>query len=123
MIINELRVGNIVLQLGLTESIVTAIDSKNQTFSTLEMSERSVDDFDGVLLTVDKLLEFGFDNIESDLYVLNGYYVSFDADRPLWFGKDGCCMRETIKEGLQFVHELQNLYFILTGNELETQTI
>jgi len=120
MIVNELRIGNIVRQLGtFTESTVTTIDSENQTISTLYVSERTVNDFDGVLLTHSKLLEFGFSKVESDLYVLNGYFASFDADRPLWIGKNGCCERETIKEGLIFVHQLQNIYFALTGNELK----
>jgi hypothetical protein len=36
----------------------------------------------------------------------------------MWFGQEGCCQKETIKENIKYVHQLQNLWFGLTGEEL-----
>jgi hypothetical protein len=51
--------------------------------------------------------------------------ASFDADLPMWFGQEEyCCQKETysgdnIDLDIKHVHQLQNLYFALTGEELE----
>jgi hypothetical protein len=69
-------------------------------------------------LTKEWLLKFGFEKQIDDYYYFYGYYASFDADLPMWFGQEGCCQKETIKENIKYVHQLQNLYFALTGDEL-----
>ena len=69
-------------------------------------------------LTEEWLLKFGFEKQIDDYYYFYGYYASFDADLPMWFGQEGCCQKETIKENIKYVHQLQNLYSALTGEEL-----
>jgi hypothetical protein len=69
-------------------------------------------------LTEEWLLKFGFEKQIDDYYYFYGYYASFDADLPMWFGQEGCCQKETIKENIKYVHQLQNLWFGLTGEEL-----
>jgi hypothetical protein len=69
-------------------------------------------------LTKEWLLMFGFEKQIDDYYYFYGYYASFDADLPMWFGQEGCCQKETIKENIKYVHQLQNLWFALTGEEL-----
>jgi hypothetical protein len=69
-------------------------------------------------LTKEWLLMFGFEKQIDDYYYFYGYYASFDADSPMWFGQEGCCQKETIKENIKYVHQLQNLWFGLTGEEL-----
>lgn len=102
---NELRIGNWVL-IHRTE-----IEMLEGDFSFRD------DFYSPIPLTEHWLLKLGF--IKSDeWYILNGYYASFDADYPLWFGQQGCCQYDTIKDGVKYVHELQNLYFALTNNEL-----
>jgi hypothetical protein len=69
-------------------------------------------------LTKEWLLKFGFEKQIDDYYYFYCYYASFDADLPMWFGQEGCCQKETIKENIKYVHQLQNLWFGLTGEEL-----
>lgn len=69
-------------------------------------------------ITEEILLKLGFDKLDDEYYYLNGYYVSFDADYPLWFGQQGCCQYETIKENIKSVYQLQNLYYALTDEKL-----
>jgi hypothetical protein len=79
--------------------------------------------FDPIPLTEKWLLKFGFyettkENYVSGLYTLNkpdGFYIN----------KETMCYCEIDYEGttndrikIQYVHQLQNLYFALTGEEL-----
>jgi hypothetical protein len=122
---NELRIGNLV-DLGNRIAKVTEIyplacmvADLEQTQDTLESYERVT----GIPLTEEWLLKFGFitkgvhynftlENIEiaSAIRVIstNGrgkFYL--DGDIPEW-----------MKIKLEYVHQLQNLYFALTGEEI-----
>lgn len=108
----ELRIGN----------YVRFDDMCASNFHVLDEVPKQEDELyiwiEPIPLTEEWLLKFGF--VKSDeWYILNGYYASFDADYPLWFGQQGCCQYDTIKDGVKYVHELQNLYFALTNEELE----
>jgi hypothetical protein len=102
---NELRIGNLVL-IHRTEIQMLEGDFgyRDDFYSPITLNERW-------------LLNLGFYKSD-DFYILDGYHASFDADNPLWFGQAGCCQFETIKDNIKYVHELQNLYFALTNEEL-----
>ena len=84
----------------------------------MHMGDDLDDAYRPIPLTEKWLLNFGFKLQFDEYYYFDGYYVSFSADLPLWFGKEGCCQKETIKENIKYVHQLQNLYFGLTNEEL-----
>ena len=58
-------------------------------------------------LTEEWLLKFGFEQM--DLHRFNHEISILNTDRGMYF--------QTIR--IDYVHQLQNLYFALTGNELE----
>jgi hypothetical protein len=76
--------------------------------------------FCGIPLTKEWIKRLGFERNKDGDYVWYKYIISFSCDKPIWFGQHGCCQQETIREGIQYVHQLQNLYFALTGEELTT---
>jgi hypothetical protein len=117
---NELRVGNLIEtpygfskidEVGLKDGNgYVKIKNKNMGYY-LEVCSP-------IQLTDEILLKCGFEKVD-EYYFLNGYWASFDADFPLCFGNDGCCQREIIKQNIKHLHQLQNLYFALTGEELQ----
>lgn len=132
---NELRIGNLVYEPGEdfneggrfldgTKEIVT-IESILEFEVNIDVSNCEIvgslktDDIEPILLSEEWLQKFGFKNPKhseddtSNHYMMNG--LSFGC----WNG--GKDVRFTgILDGkkLKYVHELQNLYFCLTGVEL-----
>lgn len=114
--VNELRIGNhIRYRNEIIEVQATDILS----------AELSPSDFSFIPITEEWLLKFGF--IKNDWYngkhfVLNKYcsiiIEKSGYDKGVWYlgdKSDAYCHR--LKK-IQFIHELQNLYFALTGEEL-----
>jgi len=109
---NEFRINNIV-ENPYGTSIIYGI-SNDCVQITLKNSE-SVFDFDfedikPIILTEDLLLKCGFDSFGSrwmkkelplDLINCDGFYMA------------------NVKEEIKYLHQLQNIYFILTNKELE----
>ena len=63
-------------------------------------------------LSEDWLLKFGFDNsLVKDIYLALGYNVIHDEGK-YYFRHYG------LTKEVEYVHQLQNLYFALTGEEL-----
>jgi hypothetical protein len=116
---NEVRVGNRVLfaEDG-TEFIVT--DIVGSGFNVKNEEENTwieADQFEGIPLTVEWLLKFGFKIKDNDgrFILLDGDVdILFDDDLDCWTC-DGVCFSVNC---LNSVHQLQNLYFVLTGEEL-----
>jgi hypothetical protein len=114
---NELRVGNWLINpfggKGTVESIYLDSVKLKESNSFVPLVHCKP-----IQLTDEILLKCGFKKGD-EYYFLNGYWASFDADFPLCFGNEGCCQREIIKQNIQHLHQLQNLYFALTGQELQ----
>jgi hypothetical protein len=119
---NELRIGNLVK----TKTSESAYDVRelNETLVNLSGTAVHYDHCIPIPLTEDRLLKFGF-NIE---WEGNGWSATLDRFN-LWKG-DNWDHWEYISGGydavdndfdisVKYVHQLQNLYFALTGNELE----
>lgn len=136
--LNELRIGN----------LVGVLLSPNDTNPPITVRVNSIDEHRGVLvdgldlifefshlhpipLTEEWFLRLGFEKITLDgggyWYEL-GCLVSSDN---LWFGEKkewlvgvwhkGDYMLEDEIQKCEYVHEVQNLHFALTGQELETR--
>lgn len=114
---NELRIGNWIFNGGIKSQVAYLLpDNINCTRP----------DFDGllngeitpILLTEEWLLKFGFE-IDKDLVfykmVARKGHISlpFDKDKKWKYWSN------LLKIEIQYVHQLQNLYFALTGSELE----
>jgi hypothetical protein len=112
MKVNELRIGNVT-----SAGIVVEIHRDHFYTHNLESSFRSSwFDVDAVTITEEWLIKFGFINdngIEYPNYKLS-YYTCMWRD-----GKTNICNNHGYLKNLKYVHELQNLYFALTGAELK----
>ena len=129
---NELRIGNWVCFI---DEIVCISAIKNNLYegngairiNRNKILWHSLDDFKPIPLTKEWLLRFGFSKTES-----NEYYQFYDLDNfRVFLGikvtqsvfvtwKD--CQIEDSVNNLS-VHQLQNLYFALTGQELELKEL
>jgi hypothetical protein len=131
---SELRIGNLIYwNIPQKENVPhTVVGIRNDKPQTVPISlGKSIDDYKPIPLTEERLLLFGvvlFHN-STGTFGKNGWTIS---DTNGDFKKD---TGDIIKDGywrlfiaekpahllpkLQYVHQLQNLYFALTGEELE----
>jgi hypothetical protein len=73
-------------------------------------------DYHPIPLTEEWLLKFGFEQISDRVYIKNYHYgYEFGITNIFVIKNDNCFMRY---KHIQYVHELQNLYFALTNEEL-----
>lgn len=72
--------------------------------------------FKPIPLTEEILLKCGFRKSKSGMYLFDKF--SFDLS-DFEFGVESDYYYLTISENLKYLHQLQNLYFALTGQELE----
>ena len=116
MTVNELRIGNLIKQPTLGGTLTV-------DWMIIEIISKLGDFYDSepIPLTEEWLLKFGFENrIRDNTYKLKNF-GKFIFDREMgWlsFYPAGlmCGMR---CDFIKHVHQLQNLYFALTGTELE----
>jgi hypothetical protein len=111
----ELRIGNLVhAELGLPSLNIHVIVAQDISYINRDLCEVYP-----IQLTEEWLLRFGF-NDDGVTFKLNGIH--------LWFSSyDNCYLLRIYQIGsdierkinIYFVHQLQNLYFALTGQELE----
>ena len=107
----ELRLGNVI---HLKDKGEYTIDCGHDLDELLSWGD--VDYANGIPITEDWLLKFGF---EKDTYFLSealkftNVLFEYNPQLRLWFYKN-CSLDIEIK----YVHQLQNLYYALTGTEL-----
>lgn len=135
----ELRIGNLVnTKSGILEiesissegvNLHTYTDTHYGVQSSGSYFENSLDEIDPIPITKEWLIKFGFTHNGYGEFNLND--LNFDCeytDAGEWVvfldqTKEGdkYVSRVYIKQGVRFVHQLQNLYFALTGEELEVK--
>ena len=124
---NELRIGNFVTAIRCDNSQI--IDQVKQLHESYVMTKFDWDKVEPIPLDEEWLLKFGFkksfskfdDGFEINEMILNNTY---DKDCDGWCFYDGnvaCCNNMNYKNPIKHVHQLQNLYFALTGEELTTK--
>lgn len=117
MTANELRIGNIVKY----TSLFNKNSIKNKTISGVDISDCQIysEDYQAVPLTEEWLVKFGFswkymDDPTGKHWLLGGARFLFEYDESPNRFYNGPLGIE-----IKYVHQLQNLYFALTGKELE----
>lgn len=115
---NELRIGNWFYvhcygldpwEYGLTE---TKIEMHH--FCGFENHQ-----FEPIPLTPEILEKAGFSSGSEIYYTLDFFVITKSIDHQTWEFKIKTSWAENRTIGLRYVHQLQNLYFALTGTELE----
>lgn len=117
---SELRIGNIIqlvfsdhTNIGIVESISTQSIQLNVIYSDGKNKLADNSERQGVPLTEEWLKRFGFEEIN---HIVDGVIYKKDWLRITKYSADW--RGGHLKEKPQFVHQLQNLFFALTGEEL-----
>jgi hypothetical protein len=119
----ELRIGNIVNRINFGPHVITAIKHGEVRTDKGTLPIRAIE---GIPLTEEWLLKFGFTQPLIQCWKLE---ISKDDDErmrsSIQISFAGCGYAQVCRSGInaksapvQYVHQLQNLYFALTGQEL-----
>lgn len=130
---NELRIGNIIASSANQANKETWVIGKVHSISSIDAKFEQIevetdesftwffkDNYFGIPLTEDWLVKFGFKNEKLNRYRLGKLLIALESDSY----KKGRVYYNSwaIKERKpKYVHSLQNLYFALTGKELEIE--
>ena len=137
---NEFRIGNLVID-NLTKEILVCCGTHCDTNGTNTKIDFSVInrekyhlpngwEAEPIAITEEWLLKFGFEKEKRNRFY--SYYLNNDDENEYsrqridyWFGEDNFCAAELCRAGvcfkrvkLKYVHQIQNLYFALTNEEL-----
>lgn len=124
MRVEELRLNNYVysgVKMVKVKSIHTESVLKDEVFIYVELNENlrhycvSIDDVKPIELTEEILLKFGFEIDCDEVYKDN---VCLEYFNDGLFYSDFSSYRIS-KEPILYLHQLQNLFFVLSGKELE----
>ena len=120
---NELRIGNIIKWDDESQDFVTVIgiDTKDNStaIATNQNELAEIEEFEPILLTEEWLMNFGFtkgtdlwgERAEYEYLFSEGKGVTVSDTNEIYMG----CFSQT----LQYVHQLQNLIFAMSGVELQ----
>lgn len=119
----ELRIGNAVnfMEDG-TTFIVTEISANGIAVKNdSEETWIELDQFSGIPLSPEILEKSGFSNVRDVHWCVPNREPSKSFEVCLWSDHVSYTMSNTHDRELKYVHELQNLYFALTGEELKIE--
>ena len=130
---SELRIGNIVV-FNNTTNIIYGIKYSNAYYVRFAEMWLNMEDIEPILLTEELLLKFGFEewDIKGEWVFEKVIFKDFDIEKKMIICSSGTCSLEEqenhpdvdvqkfiIRQDIKYVHQLQNLYFALTGKDLE----
>jgi hypothetical protein len=116
---NELRIGNYISPLGKGVTIVEGFCTWDGLIQSSSFAERSIEDFEPIKITEEWLLKLGFEyNDNIGIYQNGGFDVDIEDDVYCHFYMND--YGDWYKY-IEYVHQLQNLYFALTGEELTVE--
>lgn len=119
---NELRIGNLFLADGKVEEVENICNGYINPF-TYEGIEWNMSKQEPLALTEEWLLKFGFKKGERQSSGYYGYLngvieLDNDFNLGLYDGRMDDHETKSFYPPIEYVHQLQNLYFALTGEEL-----
>jgi hypothetical protein len=119
---NELRIGNYILISVLSDNGNFEYEMFKVNSTTIRDAERYGDEWNAepIALTEEWLLKFGARKVNH----IHGYvFWTFHDTKPnnalIDIYKNYTEVNSRLVNNCKYVHQLQNLYFALTGNELE----
>ena len=125
MKVEELRVGNFVQTLKSNFFDGDVLDWSLDMFYWVAECVYSIEDFKPIPLTEEVLLDCGFEFIDGFMTLKmdnesGAIFVFYHGNILRLFCRSGFMLSHN---SLKHVHQLQNLYFALTGQELEFKTL
>jgi hypothetical protein len=131
MKINELRIGNYISPLGRGITIVEGLCIWDGLIQSSNFAERGIEDFEPIPITEEWLLKFGFEDVDLNMSGSNwlvkeqkgiwrqAIRIAYSEKSEEWSLTLECVSPPTLSiVRLKYVHQLQNLYFALTGEEI-----
>jgi hypothetical protein len=112
MKVKELRIGNLVAHIG-SVCVLEEIGEEWVKVTNDQLNTK-IDDLIPIPLTEDWLVKFGF-----EVYDFDHKENQYRFKERLFVIRDGLFCDYGSGVVLKYVHQLQNLYFALTGEELE----
>lgn len=109
----ELMIGNWV-KLFSCEDFIEEIGK--EYIETTSFRKVSIKDVSGIPLTPEWVERFGFELNKDGVFVLNKFCIE---DREAEENRFGSWMNNNYLMEVKFIHQLQNLYFAITGKELK----
>ena len=110
---NELRVGNYVM----FHNDIHSLSSIGQWMHTdKSIDEIPLDEVKPIILTEQWMINLGFTKFSKITFELNGIRIGINGDSFLFL-----CNQKWVH--VFYVHQIQNIYFILTGEELQKLNI
>lgn len=114
---NELRIGNYIQDYDKTKILVVEnIDStlKYKELNGTESSSNHITNLKPIEISEDWLIKIGYEKTGSF------YRISKSRFAEVYVSSEGIdvCVHSVTLDHIQYVHQLQNLYFSLTGREL-----
>ncbi len=109
---NEIRVGNLVMD----GHDIEVVNSR-----MIEMLEKREADFDPIPLDESWLIKFGLKHDGGYYWIdikYDGVYIAWDKDKKCCFLYESSGDGATYGKPIIYIHQLQNLYYALTGTEL-----
>lgn len=125
---NELRIGNTVNRLGSPTEITSIQHTDDIDYvSTPASGAITVNQIEPIPLTKEWLEKMGFERWkqDDDSYSIEdsqGQSIMVRGQECAVYGSDACTSGHSFNFKIEYVHQLQNLYFVLTGNELSVGT-
>ena len=127
--IKELRIGNYLRytdtkEIGFVVSINYDDESMKDNFIGIDkretceginfLTESRISNFEPILITPELIQKCGFTHlVNRDVYILNGFCFEFREGEPILLNRR--------LDNLKYLHQLQNLYFVLMEEELRVE--
>jgi hypothetical protein len=119
---SDLRIGNYISPLGMGITVVEGFCLWDGLIQSSHFAERGIEDFKAIPLTKEWLLKIGFE-FAVDTWYLNGFAL-WETEWGDDKGGTGIGYFYELREKgmmdkhIEYVHQLQNLYYSLTGEEI-----
>lgn len=121
---NELRIGNLISFKESIDDIICIIATTNNVRLNKKRGiPVSINYLRPIPLTEEWLVKFGFKNKSKTLFEKNFYEKRIFSIVQHGFTKKFCFPAQNGVTEIKYVHQLQNLYFALTGKELEIKNV
>lgn len=118
MKVTELRIGNYII-LGTRNQVTVMVEEileGNFVTCNLTTNEWPITDYKPVPITPEWLARFGFKEVKTHAYMKGDFGLEYFTHEGRFFSDN---VEHLNQAPVNFIHQLQNLYFALTGEELE----